>query len=85
MPETFFKNSPVIPYDKTEGNPELLSFPVYFAIPTQHFKFGRKIQWIFKIYNGEKCPMHFHFFLFKKKFLAKIEGTGVIAEVQTIV
>jgi hypothetical protein len=42
MPKTFFTNSPVIPYGKTEENPELLSFPMYFDIPTPTLSSAKK-------------------------------------------
>ena len=44
-----------------------------------------KIQRIFKTYNGGENSTRFSIFLFWNKFLTKIEWTGVIAEVQTVV
>ena len=72
MIKTFFTNSPVIPYDKTEGNPELQNFPMYFAIPTQHLNFGQKYKGFSKFIKGTNFRHVLIFFEFFNNFLAKI-------------
>ena len=43
-----------------------------------------KIQRILKFYKGKICPIHFSIISSKNYFLAKIESTGEITEVQTL-
>ena len=57
----------------------------FFLIGKNGLKVWPKIQRIFKIYKGTKLSKYFSIYIFLNDFLAKLQLTGVIAEVQTAI